>query len=190
MGLYMYWELTVKTELYMMNWVVCLTLCSSHSPKRSRPTCPDKDVYIPQHPAFLSGPYLLACHVLVHACELFEEWHCFTEKCDFPCFFCRVGDQTGEASYLVPEANRGLQECDDHRLDIFLEKWHRPLCPHPQVQTPADVRNTHQIISVPACRAASKTRVIDSISFLYSIQCILTFTWTNLFFCMMSAPSL
>lgn len=75
--------------------------------------------------------------------------HCQIEKkSNFPpCFFCRVRDQTHEASHLVPETDRGLQECDDHRLDIFLEEWHRPLCPHPQVQTSADVRNTHQIIS-------------------------------------------
>lgn len=66
------------------------------------------------------------------------------EKCDFPCFFSlRVRDPTGKTSYLVPEAHGGLQECDHHRLDIFLEKWHGPLCPHPQVQTPTDVRKTH-----------------------------------------------
>lgn len=66
------------------------------------------------------------------------------KKWDFPCFFSvRVRDQTGKTSYLVPEANRGLQECDHHRPDVFLEKWHGPLCPHPQVQTPTDVRKTH-----------------------------------------------
>lgn len=59
--------------------------------------------------------------------------------CYFQYFFCRVGDPTGQASHLVPETDGGLQECDDHRPDVFLAKRHRPLCPHPQVQPSADV---------------------------------------------------
>lgn len=79
-----------------------------------------------------------------------------TIKNHFYC--CRVGDQTSEASHLVPEADRGLQECDNRRLDVFLEKRHRSLRPHPQVQASADVRIICQIIS--AGRAATSCVII------------------------------
>lgn len=95
------------------------------------------------------------------------------EKCDFPCFFSlRVRDPTGKTSYLVPEAHGGLQECDHHRLDIFLEKWHGPLCPHPQVQTPTDVRKTHPRLQ--SCIFPPKAG--HHISVQYPLQ-----TWTHLF---------
>lgn len=51
----------------------------------------------------------------------------------------RVGYQTFEASHLVPETDRGLQERGHHRPDVLLEQWHGPLCPHPQIQASADV---------------------------------------------------
>lgn len=51
----------------------------------------------------------------------------------------RVGYQTFQASHLVPETDRGLQERGHHRPDVLLEQWHGPLCPHPQIQASADV---------------------------------------------------
>lgn len=51
----------------------------------------------------------------------------------------RVGHQTFEASHLVPETDRGLQERGHHRPDVLLDQWRGPLCPHPQIQASADV---------------------------------------------------
>lgn len=91
--------------------------------------------------------------------------HCFIVKSDLPRLICRVWDQTGEASYLVPETDWRLQECDHHRPDIFLAKWNFPVCPHPQVQTAADVRNTRQkdktSISLQHCISPSTVKPVS-----------------------------
>lgn len=75
--------------------------------------------------------------------ELFEEFH----RLSTLLFDRRVRDQTDEAAHLVPEADGGLQECDHHGLDVLVEERHRPLRPHPQVQTAADVGAAHQSIT-------------------------------------------
>lgn len=139
----------------------------THSPRQALRKCMSgqrrkmkmKDVYIPRHHSLRVCHDLVYYHTMYHACDISSAWTSWGSNYlrnalfywKIRCFFCRVRDQTGKASHLVPETDRGLQECGDHRLDDFLEKWHRPLCPHPQIQTPADVRNTHQIIQVPAC---------------------------------------
>lgn len=76
----------------------------------------------------------------------------------------------------MPETDRGLQECGYHRPDDFLEKWHRSLCPHPQIQTPADVRNTHQIIPVPAC-----DKTLTSYLFTVSHACVRSHEQTSIY---------
>lgn len=66
---------------------------------------------------------------------------------------------------MVPETDRGLQECDDNGLDIFLEKRYRSVRPHPQVQTPADVSNARQIKS--ACHL-KPVKIIIICSFAFT----------------------
>lgn len=122
-------------------------------------------------------------HILfsINLWELFSNTACinvrsYLRNCIvLPCFCCRVRDQTSEASYLVPETDRGLQECDDYRLDVFLEKWHRPLRPHPQVQTPADVRNTHQI-SVAVC--STESFHLKPVYWMHTHFIFIFFKWT------------
>lgn len=93
-------------------------------------------------------------------------WHhflfCLSPECLFVCIprttylhlnpfeshfrsVCRVGVASGEASHLVSEADRRLQERGRHRPGVFVAKRRGPVRPHPQVQTSADVRNKRWI---------------------------------------------